>query len=593
MRSLYGTVAFYACNLAYFYLYLLPVIGSRIAEKCNNVWQCSRHLKLTWLHYSIDTADGQWRDFRGSLYLLWMCLCISGIVNYSIHRVCKFESVPFFRIENCAALQMTGRLIFGIIFLFIQHGYHSIVIVLIAAVGYLVAKVSSGWKWNAAVIWVYALAILLFKESYRIKHYSGFYFLQPLFDRTYGGLYSWQLPANFLILRLISYSIDSSNAHIYHHKSDGHPDERLNLITQQTIKTSQSETAEKHATANVAGSHLNQVGSDSIHSQTASKQEHAVKKPIARLDPCHYNLLNFSAYMIYAPLYIAGPIITFDDFVRTSLISSKGGDDVELPWLYYIRWLLCLVLMEFLTNMFPLFAVLNSGLFFHLSVPEMAVAAYITLKLMWLKFLLLWRFFRLWSLVDGIDPPENMIRCMSNNYSLEQFWKGWHASFNKWIVTYLYLPLGGRNNRIMAVWAVFLFVAVWHDIELKLLIWGILNSVFFLIEVLAKRVLRTKSMQSLPPSLMHLVCSMSGALYIMVLIAVNLVGYAVGVEGISGIYNKFVTYEGLAVLTGSFYFLTVGTSLMLFLEQRQGQGQCPVMRKENADGGLLTKTKSD
>ena len=104
-------------------------------------------------------------------------------------------------------------------------------------------------------------------------------------------------------------------------------------------------------------------------------------------------------------------------------------------------------------------------------------------------------------------------------------------------------------------------------------------------------------MQSLPPSLMHLVCSMSGALYIMVLIAVNLVGYAVGVEGISGIYNKFVTYEGLAVLTGSFYFLTVGTSLMLFLEQRQGQGQgqgqCSVMRKENVDGGLLTKTKSD
>ena len=236
--------------------------------------------------------------------------------------------------------------------------------------------------------------------------------------------------------------------------------------------------------------------------------------------------------------------------------------------------------MEFLTNMFPLFAVLNSGLFFRLSVAEMAVAAYITLKLMWLKFLLLWRFFRLWALTDGVAAPENMLRCMSNNYSLEQFWKGWHASFNKWIVTYLYLPLGGRKNRTLAVWAVFLFVAVWHDIELKLLVWGALNSVFFVLEVMAKRISRTKIMLELPPSLVHLICSLSGALYIMILIAVNLVGYAVGVDGISGIYGKFVTWDGLKVLGVSIYFLTVGTSLMIVLEQRK----CPVPRKEEKVG---------
>jgi hypothetical protein len=33
------------------------------------------------------------------------------------------------------------------------------------------------------------------------------------------------------------------------------------------------------------------------------------------------------------------------------------------------------------------------------------------------------------------------------------------------------------------VWLVFLFVAMWHDAELKLLLWGIFNSVFFMIEV--------------------------------------------------------------------------------------------------------------
>ena len=75
-----------------------------------------------------------------------------------------------------------------------------------------------------------------------------------------------------------------------------------------------------------------------------------------------------------------------------------------------------------------------TGLYQQLSPPQLAVLAYGTLKLMWLKFLLLWRFFRLWALADGMLPPENQVRCMSNNQSIGQFWKGWHASFNIWLV---------------------------------------------------------------------------------------------------------------------------------------------------------------
>lgn len=61
---------------------------------------------------------------------------------------------------------------------------------------------------------------------------------------------------------------------------------------------------------------------------------------------------------------------------------------------------------------------------------------------MWLKFLLLWRFFRLWALADGVLPPENQVRCMSNNQSIGQFWRGWHASFNLWLVRYARLLVG-------------------------------------------------------------------------------------------------------------------------------------------------------
>ena len=38
---------------------------------------------------------------------------------------------------------------------------------------------------------------------------------------------------------------------------------------------------------------------------------------------------------------------------------------------------------------------------------------------MWLKFTVVWRFFRLASLAAGVDAPENIRRCFANNYDIE------------------------------------------------------------------------------------------------------------------------------------------------------------------------------
>lgn len=35
------------------------------------------------------------------------------------------------------------------------------------------------------------------------------------------------------------------------------------------------------------------------------------------------------------------------------------------------------------------------------------------------KFLVIWSFSSLWSMADEIDPPENMCRCLYNNYDIE------------------------------------------------------------------------------------------------------------------------------------------------------------------------------
>lgn len=41
----------------------------------------------------------------------------------------------------------------------------------------------------------------------------------------------------------------------------------------------------------------------------------------------------------------------------------------------------------------------------------MAALAFYKLIFLWLKFLVIWRVARFYALVDGVDPPENMLRC--------------------------------------------------------------------------------------------------------------------------------------------------------------------------------------
>jgi hypothetical protein len=74
------------------------------------------------------------------------------------------------------------------------------------------------------------------------------------------------------------------------------------------------------------------------------------------------------------------------------------------------------------------------------SPAEIAMIGFWNLIVVWLKLLIPWRFFRAWALFDGIDPPENMVRCMVNNYSTFGFWRSWHRSYNLWIIRYVTFP---------------------------------------------------------------------------------------------------------------------------------------------------------
>ncbi|KAJ4777926.1 MBOAT (membrane bound O-acyl transferase) family protein [Rhynchospora pubera] len=155
---------------------------------------------------------------------------------------------------------------------------------------------------------------------------------------------------------------------------------------------------------------------------------------------------------------------------------------------------------------------LHSGLWWQLSPFQIFIVAYGVINFMWLKFFLIWRFFRFWSLVNGVETPENMPRCISNCHDLETFWKSWHASYNRWLVRYMYIPLGGSKRKLLNIWVIFTFVAIWHDLEWKLVAWAWLTCIFLIPEIVVKSITKTfKATSALGEFFNYELGAMSGA----------------------------------------------------------------------------------
>ncbi|KAL8655138.1 MAG: hypothetical protein Q9226_003162 [Calogaya cf. arnoldii] len=291
-----------------------------------------------------------------------------------------------------------------------------------------------------------------------------------------------------------------------------------------------------------------------------------------------YSFRNYFAYVLYSPLYLAGPIVTFNEYISQQRYTPRSISR-DRTFLYGIRFLISLLTMEVMLHFLYVVAISKSQPTWEIYTPfQLSMLGYFNLHIIWLKLLLPWRFFRLWALLDGIDPPENMVRCMSDNYSALAFWRGWHRSFNRWIVRYIYIPLGGSGSspgswgKAQAVFnmlVVFTFVALWHDIQLKLLIWGWLITLFILPEVLAGYMF-PKGRWHKHKEAYRLICGLGAVGNILMMMAANLVGFAVGLDGLTDLVRGIVgSYSGLVFLAAACGALFAAAQIMFELREHE------------------------
>lgn len=505
-----------------------------------NYSKYERLLSPGWLFgRKVDNSDGQYAGFRDNMPYLALLVALHPLARKGYEAVTgSSSSTPEVNgpvksvgtniyAEERLRSRLTFDLIFSLIFISALHGFSALKILLILYINFNIATAMPR-NYVPAATWTFNICILFGNELCRGYSYATLSdFLAPSYagagswgrslDSWAGLIPRWEVSFNITVLRMIAFNLDHYWA--LDRSRSGSPVEVSQFLA---LSLDRADRLKKKQLDPSALSERDRVSIPAPPKTFAS-------------------FTTYIAYALYPPLYIAGPILTFNDYISQSTYPSPSLS-VRRTSLYAVRFLLTLLCMEFLLHTVYVVAISQASPDWSTYTPfQLSMLAYFNLNIIWLKLLLPWRLFRLWALVDGIDPPENMVRCMSDNYSALQFWRAWHRSFNRWIVRYIYVPLGGgagggisRVRGIVNMLAVFTFVALWHDINLKLLMWGWLVVLFVLPEVLAMMAFPKKKWESRPTAY-RVICGIGAVGNILMMMAANLVGFSVGIDGLRGL----------------------------------------------------------
>ncbi|KAH3667422.1 hypothetical protein OGAPHI_003071 [Ogataea philodendri] len=486
------------------FLIVVPLMVKTAMEASNetnpNYYRYERILSDGWLFgRKVDNSDSQYRFFRDNIPMLTVLM----VAHLALKNL-----VTSFGIEN-----ITFDFVFGLVFLFGAHGFNCLRILFHAAVMYALGRVPIK-KLSIALLWIYGIGTLFLNDRYRQVRFSQIVPGLESMDSFKGLIERWDVFFNFTLLRLLSFNLDY-------------------LWREQKKDKETKETKE---------------------SQELNERE----RQNYYLEASDYSLSNYMAYVFYTPLFIAGPILTFNDYIYQSR-KPLSSINWQRTAKYGVILVYCMLLMEFILHYIYVVAVSKAKAWDGDTPFQISMIGLFNLNIIWLKLLIPWRLFRFWALCDGIDTPENMIRCMDNNYSTVQFWRAWHRSYNKWVVRYVYVPLGGSQSRILASLAVFTFVAVWHDIELRLLIWGWLVVLFLLPEMIATQFAKPYEHEWW---FRHL-CAFGAIINIWMMMLANLFGFCLGKDGLVLLLkDMFTTLDGYVFFILSSVCLWIAVQVM-------------------------------
>jgi alginate O-acetyltransferase complex protein AlgI len=220
-----------------------------------------------------------------------------------------------------------------------------------------------------------------------------------------------------------------------------------------------------------------------------------------------HDLKSFVGYMFFLPMFAAGPIERFDDYLanRSAKLTKEhiaaGGTRI----LYGLVKKMVIVDILLNTQRTTIGTKLVDAIPFYKAPATVDALLDSAVRV---NPLFAWQFvvhrFVLWyldfsaysdvaigvALFFGIRLMENFDwPLLSPNPTA--FWKRYHASLSAWCQRYVYFPVMGRaRNPYVAVFATMMVMGIWHSGSLNYLLWGVYQATVLSIYVTWTRVKR-------------------------------------------------------------------------------------------------------
>lgn len=219
-------------------------------------------------------------------------------------------------------------IVFALIFLATLHSFSVIKILVILTGNYLISFFHPTSIANPILTWLFNIGVLFANE-----YFDGYRFAKVLpwliagegagvghaMDSAYNGglLPRWNLSFNITVLRLISYNLDHYWA--AKKREDTANGEEGTVLEVRSLAPA-DRTSDEEARLGVVSEEVEDREEQLMLEQKKKlldpgsvSERDRIENPARYED---YGFLSYLAYVLYSPLYLAGPILTFNDFVH-------------------------------------------------------------------------------------------------------------------------------------------------------------------------------------------------------------------------------------------------------------------------------------
>ncbi|MCV9927463.1 MBOAT family protein [Flavobacterium sp. LS1R49] len=194
-----------------------------------------------------------------------------------------------------------------------------------------------------------------------------------------------------------------------------------------------------------------------------------------------YNFVDYSLFVSYFPLLVAGPIERATHLLPQVKVKREFNFQTAKEGVCQIIW--GLVKKVVIADTCATYA--NAIFDNYTSMNSFSLI----LGAIYFAFQIYGDFSGYSDIALGVSKLFGLDLLRNFNYpyfsrDIAEFWRRWHISLSSWFRDYLYIPLGGSKGgiwmKIRNTFIIFVVSGFWHGANWTYLAWGFINAVYFL-----------------------------------------------------------------------------------------------------------------